>query len=405
MNKIEKLISQLCPNGVEYKELLEVCSDFIVPMRDRPQVFDGDIPWCRIEDIQGDSIHGSLSGLKVSKRVISDMNLKVMPTGTVIASCSASLGRYAITTTPLITNQTFIGLVCGERLLNRYLLHLLPLKTRELVALSNSGTIPYISRAKFEKLRIPVPPIEVQQEIVNILDILTELVGELEAELAVRRIQFAQLLDEVFDNEEIRTSGLTKLAEHGEFDRGNGLQKVDFSENGVGCIHYGQIYTKFGSHASEVYTYVPPALAAKLKKVTRGNLVITTTSENTQDVCKAVAWLGDGEIVIGGHACVYRHRLDPLFATYLFRSRLFQNQKNSYVQGTKVKDIKPAHIGKIEVYVPPMKKQIEIGLMMRNFDALVEDVTIGLPAEITARRKQYEYYRNKLLTFKVLGAA
>ena len=166
-----------------------------------------------------------------------------------------------------------------------------------------------------------------------------------------------------------------------------------------------QIYTKFGSHASEVYTYVPEALASKLKKVERGNLVITTTSENIQDVCKAVAWLGAKEIVIGGHSCVYRHHLDPLFATYLFRSRMFQDQKNSYVQGTKVKDIKPAQIGKIEIYVPPMKRQIEIGKMMRNFDTLVQDVSIGLPAEIAARRKQYEYYRNKLLSFNEVVVA
>ena len=102
---------------------------------------------------------------------------------------------------------------------------------------------------------------------------------------------------------------------------------------------------------------------------------------------------------------MYRHNLDPLFATYLFKSRLFQDQKDSYVQGTKVKDIKPAQIGKIEVYVPPMKKQIEIGLKMRKFDALLHDISMGLPAEIAARRQQYEYYRTKLLTFKELEVA
>jgi type I restriction enzyme S subunit len=99
------------------------------------------------------------------------------------------LGRYAITTTPLITNQTFIGLVCGAGLYNRYLLHLLPLKTPELIASSNSGTIPYISRVKFEKLRIPVPTLETQIEIANILDSLVELEVELEAELEARRKQ------------------------------------------------------------------------------------------------------------------------------------------------------------------------------------------------------------------------
>jgi type I restriction enzyme S subunit len=170
----------------------------------------------------------------------------------------------------------------------------------------------------------------------------------------------------------------------------------------VGCIHYGQIYTKFGSHTQKVYSYVTEELAARLKKVVTGNLVVTTTSENMEDVCKAVAWLGESEIVIGGHSCVYRHNLDPLFATYLFRSRIFQDQKNSFVQGTKVKDIKTIQIGKIEIFIPPMKEQIAIGKILCDFDALISDMDIGLPAEIKSRRKQYEYYRNKILTFKKL---
>jgi type I restriction enzyme S subunit len=82
-------------------------------MRDRPKVFDGDIPWCRIEDKEGQFFNGSKSGLAVSKEIVKKMNLKVFPTGTVICSCSASIGSYAINTQPLITNQTFIGLFEG----------------------------------------------------------------------------------------------------------------------------------------------------------------------------------------------------------------------------------------------------------------------------------------------------
>jgi len=257
-----------------------------------------------------------------------------------------------------------------------------------------------------EHYLIPVPSIDKQREIVEILDTFTaleaELESELESELEARRTQFSYLLDVAFDNTNIRKSGLSRLSDHGEFDRGNGLQKSDFSEEGVGCIHYGQIYTKFGSYATNVYSYVPESLALKLKKVNQGNLIVTTTSENIEDVCKAVAWLGEQEIVIGGHSCVYRHDLDPLFATYLFKSRIFQDQKNSFVQGTKVKDIKPVQIGKIQVYVPPMDEQISIGQMMRDFDAVIADAKVELPTEIAARRQQYEYYRSKILNLEEL---
>jgi type I restriction enzyme S subunit len=183
--------------GVRWVPMGEVCSDFIVPMRDRPKVFDGDIPWCRIEDIDAMSIQGSKIGLGVSEDVIQQMNLKVMPQGTVIASCSASLGRYAINTVPLITNQTFIGLVCGPNLHNRFLLHLLFTKTEKLRSQSTTGTIAYISRQKFEELLIPVPPIDIQREIVRILDQFTELEAGLEAELEARRKQYEYYRDKL----------------------------------------------------------------------------------------------------------------------------------------------------------------------------------------------------------------
>ena len=393
MSKIDRLLEKYAPLGVqdrELGELVEILDNLRRPVsRDKREV--GQIPYYGANGIQG----------YVKDFLFDGEHLLMGEDGSVINPDRSPILNWAKGKI-WVNNHAH---VLGERAdlaSLRYVFHALQVTDISAVV---RGVPPKINQANMRAIKLPVPPLEVQHEIVRILDTFKDLEAELEAELEARRTQFAFLLDQIFDNEEIRKNVLTILGDHGEFDRGNGLQKTDFSENGVGCIHYGQIYTKFGSHTSEVYSYVPEALADKLKKVKQGNLVITTTSENIQDVCKAVAWLGESEIVIGGHSCVYRHDLDPLFATYLFRSRLFQDQKNSYVQGTKVKDIKPAQISKIEVYVPPMKKQIKIGLMMRNFDALLQDVSIGLPAEIAARRQQYEYYRNKLLTFEPLEAA
>ena len=183
-----------CPNGCEYKSLKEVCTNIIVPMRDRPKVFDGNIPWCRIEDKEGHYFNKSLSGLGVTEEVVKKMNLKVFPTGTVICSCSASLGAYAINTQPLITNQTFIGLVCGENLFNKYLLYYMETQTTYLKGQASTGTIPYISRQKFENMQIPVPPLPVQEEIVRILDRFDSLCNDisegLPAEIEARQKQY-----------------------------------------------------------------------------------------------------------------------------------------------------------------------------------------------------------------------
>jgi type I restriction enzyme S subunit len=103
------------------------------------------------------------------------------------------------------------------------------------------------------------------------------------------------------------------LGEIGQLVRGNGMPKTDFTDSGVGAIHYGQIYTYYGTWTTTTISHVAPATATRLAKVDPGDLIITNTSENLDDVGKAVAWLGDAQIVTGGHATVLKHDQDPKF--------------------------------------------------------------------------------------------
>jgi len=178
------------------------------------------------------------------------------------------------------------------------------------------------------------------------------------------------------------------------------MPKSDFSESGIGAIHYGQIYTYYGVWADKTISFVRSEIAGRLVKVKKGDLVITNTSENLADVAKAVAWLGDEEIVTGGHATVIRHGQSPKFLSYWFQSQAFQRQKRKLALGTKVIEISSRNLAKVRVPVPPLPVQEAIVAILDRFDALVNDLSSGLPAEIEARRKQYEYYRDKLLTFK-----
>lgn len=185
------------------------------------------------------------------------------------------------------------------------------------------------------------------------------------------------------------------LGEIGTFVRGNGLQKKDFTDEGVGCIHYGQIYTYYKLFTNTTRSYVPPELARKLKKAKYGDLVIATTSENVEDVCKAVAWLGEDEIAISGDAYIFSHYQNPKYLAYFFSSAYFQEQKRPLVTGTKVMRVSDRAMSKILLPVPPLAIQNEIVNILDKFTEL--------EAELEARRKQYEYYRNKLLNFKKFG--
>lgn len=185
----------------------------------------------------------------------------------------------------------------------------------------------------------------------------------------------------------------------GKFIRGNGLQKKDFTDSGVGCIHYGQIYTHYGTFATETKSFVSPVLADKLLTINPGNLVIACTSENIEDLGKAVAWLGKNDIVTGGHSVVFRHNQNPKYIAYYFQTHHFFTQKKKYAYGAKVIDIRTDDLEKIRIPIPPIELQEKIVAILDRFETLVNDLTQGLPAEIASVKEQYEYYRNKLLSF------
>ena len=182
------------------------------------------------------------------------------------------------------------------------------------------------------------------------------------------------------------------IGEFGELVRGSGMPKSDFVKSGVGCIHYGQIYTYYGIWTRTTQSFISSEKAKKLVKVDPGDLIITNTSENIEDVCKAVAWIGDSQIVTGGHATVLKHDEDAKYLSYYLQTPHFYYEKKKHATGTKVIDVSAKNLAKIRIPVPPLEVQREIVRVLDAFTAL--------EAELEARRRQYEYYRDRLLTFE-----
>jgi len=254
--------------------------------------------------------------------------------------------------------------------------------------------------SNYSKKLIPIPDIEIQKEIVRILDTFTELTTELTTELKARKHQFDYYREKLFtfDDSEVEFLPLGHDS-LGKFIRGGGLQKKDFRESGVGCIHYGQIYTHYGTYADETKTFVSEEFAKKARMAKKGDLVIATTSENDEDVCKAVAWLGDEQIAVSSDACFYTHNLNPKYVAYFFQTELFYKQKVPYITGAKVRRVNADKLAKIKIPVPSAQEQERIATILDKFDTLTTSISEGLPKEIELREKQYEYYRNQLLTF------
>ena len=192
-----------------------------------------------------------------------------------------------------------------------------------------------------------------------------------------------------------------KMSEIGTFIRGNGLQKKDFTETGFPCIHYGQIHTHYGTFADTTISYTSCPLAERLRKASYGDLIIATTSEDVEGVCKACAWLGKDDVAVSGDAYIFKHNQNPKYISYLFQTELFFEYKKKAATGTKVVRVSGESMEKFKLPIPPLSEQQRIVSILDKFETLVNDLSQGLPAEIAAVQEQYEYYRNKLLTFNI----
>lgn len=190
------------------------------------------------------------------------------------------------------------------------------------------------------------------------------------------------------------------LGEVGEFVRGSGLQKSDFVDEGLPCVHYGQIHTRFGIAADEAVANISSMQFHRLKHANHGDLLIATTSEDDEAVGKATVWLGHEEVAIGGDMFIFRHVLEPKYVSYFFASSLFGDQKRPYITGTKVRRISEKGLSRIRIPVPPLEVQCEIVRILDQFTTLEAE----LEAELEARRAQYEYYRNQLLSYDALAS-
>ena len=187
-----------------------------------------------------------------------------------------------------------------------------------------------------------------------------------------------------------------KLGEIATISRGGNFQKKDFLTEGVPCIHYGQIYTKYGLFADKTFTFISEECAKKQKMAQPNDIVMAVTSENIEDVCKCLAWLGDEPVAVSGHSAIIHHNQNAKYLVYYFHSQMFFAQKRKLAHGTKVIEVTPDALVDITLPVPPFEVQREIVRILDNFTNLTAELT----AELTARKTQYAYYRDNLLTTK-----
>jgi len=140
-------------------------------------------------------------------------------------------------------------------------------------------------------------------------------------------------------------------------------------------------------------------LAKSLRKASHNDLIIAGVSENIEDVCKCVVWEGEEDICVSGDTFIFKTEQNPHYIGHLLRTDDFLSYKRKNAIGAKVTRLQAGSLPKYTIPLPPLEEQQRIATILDKFDTLVNSISEGLPKEIALRRKQYEYYREKLLSF------
>lgn len=404
MNHLDKLISQYCPNGVQWVKLNKLGRFYGgLTGKSKADFVNGNAKFISYKNIY----NNPALDMDIQEYVCikPEESQNIVQFGDILFTGSSETpdecGLSSVVNIQPTENLYLNSFCFGFRMSKPQLLdinfakHLF--RSRELrqrIAKTADGVTRFnVSKEKFAQISIPLPPLPIQQEIVRILDSMTALIANLDSEIATRQQQYAHYRDKLltFGNNVPRKT----LGEVGILIRGNGLQKKDFCKSGVGCIHYGQIYTQFGMFADKTISFVEPKLAEKLTKVNTGDIIMATTGENVEDICKAVCWLGKESIVSGAHAVVYKHHQNPKYIAYCLHTQDFYAQKTHYAYGAKVIDIRTDKLASITIPLPPLSVQQKIVAKLDAFESLLAT----LRRERALRQQQYEYYRERLLSF------
>lgn len=268
----------------------------------------------------------------------------------------------------------------------------------QVLARATSVKLPQLGVKDTDKLRIPVPPLEVQREIVRILDQFTELEAELEAELAARRHQHAFYWDSLLSPRETWTT--TTIGEIADvFDGPHATpKKTQFGPwyLSISSLKDGRFDLSKSAHLSDEEF---PRWTRRVEP-RRGDTMFSYETRLGQ----AAFWDSLEPAALGRRMGLLRPRVsvvEPRFLTLLYLGPQVQELiKEKTVSGSTVDRIPIGNMGAWEILIPPLNEQRRIVDTLDKFDALVNDFRVGLPAELAARRKQHEYYRDKLLTFE-----
>ena len=378
-NYIDRLVAELCPDGVEYRPIEELFTtrNGYTPSKSNSSYWEnGTVPWFRMEDIRE---NGGI--LSESLQSVHESALKkggMFPAGSIIVATSATIGEHALINVDFLCNQRFTVLILKDEFKNllspKFIYYYSFILDRWCLSNTTQSSFASVDMKRFKKFEFPVPPLEIQEAIVEILDKFTNLDAELEAELEARTLQYEYYRDSLFEALDCPRVPLDSFAKIK-----NGKTYKDFGAGNIPVYGSGGIMTYV-----DRFSYNKPTVLIP-RKGSLGNLFYL--EEPFWNVDTIFYTEIDEEQVI------------PKFLYYFLKTAHLEDLNTA----GGVPSLTQKVLNKVLIPVPSLEEQQRIVDILDRFDALTGSLSEGLPAELAARRSQYEYYRDQLLTFPRKG--
>ncbi len=412
MSKLNELINSLCPNGVQFKKIEDVLLSIhsgLNPRQNFKLNTGGNLNYVTVKEITTGKIIFSNKTDKIDKDAWNKIQSRsCLEKGDVLLSGIGTIGKVAVVdieTDDWNCSESVLLLKPNKKLITswylKYILESKPIQDH-FNGTAVGSTLKGIRIKDLEQLKIPVPPMEVQCEIVRILDSFTELTSELTSELTARRKQYEYYRDNLILNSGYPRVKLADIAT--DSFRGAGIKRDEVTEEGTPCIRYGEIYTSYGIFFDKCISHTDSSKIQSKKVLKKNDILFAITGESVEDIAKSTAYVGEEEGLVGGDIVVLRHNQNAKYLSYALSTADAVMQKGLGKVKSKVVHSNAPSILAIEIPLPSLEEQQRIVGILDNFDNLTMNMSTGIPSEIDGRTKQYEYYRDKLLEFKELKA-
>lgn len=396
MSRLSEMIKELCPNGVEYRKLGEVCN----------LVAGGDVPKNRFSEHITDeySVPVYSNGVE-EKSLYGYTDIPAITEPCVTISARGTIGYAALRIKPFFPVIRLICVIPDESINVRFLLHVLKMSTFR----SPQTGIPQLTIPMVKKHLVPVPPLPIQNEIVKLLDNFTELTAELTAELALRKKQYNFYRDSLLnfsrDDTAVTYEGGDEVSWYltGDiFNLQNGYtpskKQPSYWENGTIPWYRMEDIRTNGRILYDAIQHIHPS-GVKSSLYPANSLLMATTATIGEYALLMKPSLSNQQMTNFSIKEEFQEILNIKFAFYYFHVFAVWCKKNANQSGG-MPIITVAKLKTFSFPIPPLDVQQKIVSILDRFDTLCNDLSQGLPAEIAARKKQYEYYRDKLLTFR-----